>query len=102
VVGDTLYGISCHGVEPIAVEDETLAQGSGTYEEARAIEGIPTDLWLAVRGDLACLPAPDEPLLYEWYLAHGETTQADIEEWGEQVADVTLPLSLGSRSSPED
>ena len=41
VVGDTLYGISCHGIEPTAVEDETLARGSRQYDEARAIEGIP-------------------------------------------------------------
>ena len=91
VVGDTHYGISCYGIEPTDVEDETLARGSRQYDEARAIKGIPPDLWLAVRGDLACAPREGEPLLYEWYLAHGPTTQADIEEWGQRVAELTLP-----------
>lgn len=96
VVGDSFYGISCFGVEPAAVDDETLARGTRTYEEARAIEGVPPELWLAVRGDLPCLPSEGQPLLYEWYLAHGETAPADIEEWGERVRDVTLPLTADS------
>ena len=94
VVGSTHYGISCHGIEPTAVDDEPLARGHGEYQEARAIEGIPAELWLAVRGDLPCRPSMGEPLLYEWYLA-GSTmsTQADREDWGERVTSLTLPLS---------
>lgn len=100
VVGETLYGISCHGVEPTAVTDETLARGSGTYQEARVIEGVPPHLWLAVRGDVPCRPASDAPLHYEWYLARGESTQAEFEEWGRRVADLTLPLTPAASASP--
>jgi hypothetical protein len=98
VVGQTVYGISCHGVEPTAVDDETLARGDGEYEEARAIKSIPPQLWLAVRGEVPCLPSEGEPLLYDWYLAAGEPTPADLEEWGERVANVTLPLNPESSS----
>ena len=100
VVGDRHYGISCHGVEAGAVSDETLAVGTGTYEEARVIEGIPSRLWLAVRGDLPCRPGNEAPLLYEWYLAGSEATPAQLEEWGEAVADLTLPLDPSMSPAP--
>lgn len=101
VVGDTLYGISCHGVEPTAVEDEAIATGDATFAEVRAIRGVPTDLWMAVRGDLPCLPREGEPLAYDWYLAIGELTEADLEEWGARVADITLPIDPRSSSDRE-
>lgn len=103
VVGSTHYGFSCHGIEPSAVDDEPLARGHGEYQEARAIEGIPAELWLAVRGDLPCRPSMGEPLLYEWFLA-GSTmsTQAEREEWGERVASLTLPLSSSPSAAPAD
>ena len=92
VVGSTHYGISCHGIEPASADDEPPARGQGEYQEARAIEGIPPDLWLAVRGDLPYRPSMGEPQLYEWYLAGASmSTQADREEWGERVASLTLP-----------
>ena len=100
VVGDTIYGISCHGVEPTAVAEETLARGTGEFEEARAIKGIPPHLWLAVRGDLACRPDDGGSLHYEWYLAGGEWTQAEFEEWGQRVADLTLPVAPGTSADP--
>ena len=92
VVGRTPYGISCHGVETTAVDDEVVARGEGKYQEARLIEGIPPELWLAVRGDLPCHPENGRPLLYEWYLASGDLTPADLERWGTRVTNVTLPL----------
>ncbi|MDX6532308.1 MAG: hypothetical protein QOF68_52, partial [Gaiellales bacterium] len=38
-----------------------------------------------------CLPAQNEPLEHEWYLAQSDITQADLQEWGEAVGQVTLP-----------
>ena len=76
----------------LEVDDEVVARGEGRYEEARAIEGIPPELWLAVRGDLPCHPGTGRPLLHEWYLASGDLTPADLERWGPRVANMTLPL----------
>ena len=91
LVGQTVYGLSCHGVQAAAVGEEVLARGDGVYEEARAIEDIPPELWLAVRGDVPCAPAEGEPLLYDWYLATSEPTPADLERWGERVRNFTVP-----------
>jgi hypothetical protein len=98
-VGKTAYGISCHGVDATAVSDEILGRGAGAFQEARALEGIPAHLWLAVRGDPPCRPAAGGPIHYEWYLAHGEWTQREYEEWAERVAALTLPLDPTARPS---
>jgi hypothetical protein len=102
VVGETAYGISCHGVDATAVSAEILGRGAGTFQEARALEGIPAHLWLAVRGDLPCRPAGGGPLHYEWYLAQGEWSLAEYEEWSQRVAALTLPLdpAPGPSSAP--
>lgn len=91
IVGEHLYGLICIGVDPEAVPQEVLATGDDTYAEARAITGLPSDLWLAVRGDLPCQPAQGEPLEHEWYLAQSDTTPAHLEEWGGAVRDIVLP-----------
>jgi hypothetical protein len=91
IVGEHFYGLICVGVDPAAVAHETLATGEGTYAEARVITGLPPGLWLAVRGDLPCLPVQDEPLEHEWYLVQGDATQAQLEEWGDVVGDIVLP-----------
>jgi hypothetical protein len=91
VVGGRFYGLTCFGVDPAAVAGDALAVGEGTYAEVREITAIPPGLWLAVRGDVPCLPAQNEPLEHEWYLAQSDVTPADLHEWGEAVGQVTLP-----------
>ena len=91
VVGDQFYGLTCSGVDPAAVAGQTLAIGNETYAEVRELTAIPPSLWLAVRGDVPCLPADDEPLRYEWYLAQSDPTQAELDEWGEAVRQALLP-----------
>lgn len=91
VVGETRYGLICEGVDPAAISDEPLATDEGMFTEVRVITGIPSELWVAVRGDLPCRPAQEAPLEHEWYLAQSDVETADLEEWGEAVADVVLP-----------
>ena len=91
VVGDRFYGLTCSGVVPAAVAGEALAIGNGTYAEVREITAIPPRLWLAVRGEVPCLPAENEPLQHEWYLAQSDTTPADLNEWEEAVRQALLP-----------
>lgn len=67
-VGDEFYALMCWGVDSAAVSDEVVADGSGVFEEARPIDGLPPELWLAVRGDLPCQTASGAPLEHEWYL----------------------------------
>lgn len=88
VVGDQYYMLVCSGVEPDAVAGETLAAGDGMFVEARTITGIPSELWLAVRGEIPC-----EPLDHEWYFAmNGDGVDSGIlEQWGEAVGEVTIP-----------
>ena len=94
VVGRTLYGVSCYGVDPSAVDDEVLARGSDLeFAEVRAIDGLPVELWVAVRGpEMPCRPGQDQPLLYDWYLAHGDAKPSDLEKWGEAASAITLPI----------
>lgn len=94
IVGHTLYGVSCYGVDPSAVDDEVLARGSDRqFAEVRAIDGLPVELWVAVRGpEMPCRPGQDEPLLYEWYLGHGDADRSDLEEWGAAASSITLPI----------
>ena len=91
IVGETRYGLTCVGVDPAAVAGDPLATGEGMFAEARVITGIPAKLWLAVRGDLPCRPAQEEPLEHEWYLVQSEVEPADLEEWGAVVGDAVLP-----------
>lgn len=88
VVGDQYYLLVCSGVDPAAVANATLARGEGMFVETRTISNIPSDLWLAVRGDVPCLP-----LDHDWYFAMNPeriSTEA-LEEWGPAVGEVTLP-----------
>lgn len=77
-VGDRFYALLCWGVDSAAVANESLASGSGMFEEVRAIEGLPPELWLAARGELPCRPAQDQPLEHEWYVL--ESPELTIEE----------------------
>lgn len=88
VVGDQYYMLVCSGVQPGAVAGEALASGQGMFLESRTIAGIPSELWLAVRGDLPC-----QPLDHEWYLAmnsDGLSPEA-LEQWGDALGEVTIP-----------
>lgn len=88
MVGDQYYLLVCAGVDPAAIEEETLASGEGMFVETRTITGIPSELWLAVRGDIPC-----GPLDHDWYLAmNGEGIGPEVlEEWGDAVGEVTIP-----------
>lgn len=84
VVADRYYLLVCSGVDPAAVEEEPLASGEGMFVETRPITDIPSEFWLAVRGDIPC-----EPLDHDWYLAMNP--DANLEEWGDAVGEVTIP-----------
>lgn len=88
VVADPNYLLVCSGVDPAAVAEETLASGQGMFVETRGITDIPSEFWVAVRGDIPC-----EPLDHEWYLAmNGDgISPADLEEWGDAVGEATIP-----------
>jgi hypothetical protein len=88
VVGDQYYMLVCSGVDPVAVADETLATGEGMFTETRSITGIPSELWLAVRGDIPC-----RPLDHDWYFAMNpdRISPGALEEWGPAVGEVTIP-----------
>jgi len=88
VVGDQYYSLVCSGVDPAAVADATLATGEGMFVETRTITNIPSDLWLAVRGDVPC-----RPLDHDWYLVmnEGGISPEALEEWGPTVGEVIIP-----------
>jgi hypothetical protein len=79
----------CVGVDPRAVNDEPFATGTGIYAEAREIVGIPSDVWLAVRGRIPCA-GDDGRLAHQWYLVQAEVTPALLEQWGEAIGAVVL------------
>jgi hypothetical protein len=62
--------------------------GEGMFVETRTITSIPSDLWLAVRGDIPC-----RPLDLDWYLAmnEGGISPEILEEWGPTVGEVIIP-----------
>jgi len=92
VVDGRFYGLICVGVQPRAVTGLVVAEGDGKFTEARSLRDLPTELWLAVRGDLPCHPSEDEPLEHERYLAQAEgITPADLERYGPILGDVTIP-----------
>jgi len=76
-VGDDFYALMCWGVDPAAVSEQVVASGSGVFEEARPIDGLPPALWLAVKGELPCQPAAGEPLEYDWYLLENPAITVD-------------------------
>lgn len=88
VVGDRYYLLVCSGVDPAALVDEALATGEGMFTETRSIMGIPSALWLAVRGDVPC-----RPLDHDWYFAMNpdRISPEALEEWGPAVGEVTIP-----------
>lgn len=88
VVGDQYYLLVCSGVDPGAAAEEALATGEGMFVETRPITGIPSELWLAVRGDIPC-----QPLDHDWYFAmNGDGISPEVlEEWGPAVGEVTIP-----------
>ncbi len=86
-IGERFFSLQCLGVDPSALTDDVVAIGDGAYEEARAIEGLPPELWLAVRGDLPCRPTPDEPPEHEWYLlTSDEISPEQLQEYGPMVS----------------
>ena len=89
MVGNTLYGLLCQGVDPAAISRENSATGDGIFAEVRAIEDLPPEMWLAVRGDLPCLPADGGPLEHEWYLAQADDAE-HLDEWGDALREVIL------------
>lgn len=82
-VGDDFYALMCWGVDSTAVSDQVVAGGAGVFQEARRIDGLPPELWLAVRGDLPCQPAPGAPLEHEWYLL--ENPEITVEQRREHL-----------------
>lgn len=90
VVGETFYGLICQGVDPAAVANQALATGDGIFAEVRAIGDLPPETWLAVRGDLPCLPAEGGSLEHEWYLAQSEVDAEDLDDWANELREVIL------------
>jgi hypothetical protein len=83
-VDGRFYAVMCCGVDPAAVSEEVLARGSGTFDEARPLDGLPPDIWLAVTGELPCLPASGGQLEHEWYLL--ENPETTVEQRREHLA----------------
>lgn len=90
-LNDRFFSLLCLGVDPAAVTDDVAGTGSEVYTEARAIRGLPSELWLAVRGDLPCLPAEGEPLEHEWYLSeYADVSPGEQQEYGSIVSEVLI------------
>ena len=88
VLGTRAYTLVCVGVKPEQVNPFVVGTGQGKYQEARAIEGLPTSHWVAVRGgDLPC--HDDEPDV-EWFLAEDQNVGLTPEDVA-KLREVTLP-----------
>ncbi len=90
-LNDRFYALLCRGVDPNFVTDSVAGEGMGTYAEARAIRDLPPELWVAVRGDVPCLPSPGQPLAHEWYLAeYADVSTSEQQQYGPIVSDVLI------------
>ena len=90
-LNDRFYSLLCLGVDPAVVTDGVEGIGDEVYAEARVIRGLPSKLWLAVRGELPCLPAAGEPLEHEWYLSeYADVSPSERQEYGSTVSEVLV------------
>lgn len=86
VLDNRVYTPDCEAVLPTAVGDVVLGTGPGLFREARAIEGLPQQWWLAARGDGMCegIGAPNAYyLMTYWDIPRGK-----LVEYGPQISAV--------------
>lgn len=82
-----LYFFSCRHVRPGAVDDYQYAAGAGEFEEVRRIPGLPPELFLAVRGRIACTPGGSD-----WWLAQTASAVSELDPpLRDRLSDATEP-----------
>lgn len=82
-----LYFFSCRHVRPEAVDDYPYVAGGGEFEEVRRIPGLPPELFLAVRGRIACTPGSSD-----WWLAQTSSAVAELDPpLRDRLSDATEP-----------
>ncbi len=87
-IGDRFYSFDCVRIRSNALQPAPHTTGNGVVEDVRGIVGLPTDAFLAVRGEIPC----DEAKSSEWWIARADEISAEqLQSLSPRLGEVIKP-----------